>query len=1162
MQKVLVANRSEIAIRCFRAATELGLRTVAVYSYEDRFSLHRFKADQAFLIGPPVGGEPVRSYLNIDAIVEVARAHGADAVHPGYGFLAENADFARACEAEGLAFIGPTADQLQAFGDKTTAKDLATKAGVPTLPGTPELTDPDALRSAARDIGYPLIVKARFGGGGRGMRVVSSAAELPGRVESAQREAQGAFGHAGVFLERYIPRAKHIEVQVLGDGQGAVVHLWERDCSVQRRHQKVVEVAPAVTLAPDVRERMCAAAVRLCAAIGYRSAGTVEFLYDADTKDFHFIEVNPRIQVEHTVTEMVTGIDLVRSQILIAQGARLHEPPLALPRQERIEVRGVALQCRITTEDPENQFIPDYGRLTTYRSSGGFAVRLDGSAFAGAVITPYFDSLLVKLTTWGTTLDEAVRRADRSLREFRIRGVKTNVAFLLNLLQNPVFASGDATTTLVDSTPELFRFTPPRDRATKLLRYVAGTIVNGRADVKRRYDASRKLPTPAVPAVRHGTGAIRAAGPPPGTRQTLQALGPEKFAAWMRSERRLLLTDTTMRDAHQSLLATRVRSYDLVAVAEAAAHLAPNLFSLEMWGGATFDTCMRFMQEDPWQRLIDLRARIPNILFQMLMRGNNAVGYTHYPDNVVREFIRTSATHGIDVFRIFDSLNNPSGMRVAMEAVRTDTDALCEAAICYTGDLLDPARPKYGPDYYVKLARELVRMGTHVLAIKDMAGLCKPYAAKRIVEILRNEVDVPIHFHTHDTSGLAGASVLMAADAGVDAADGALAAMSGMTSQPCLNSIVAALRHGPRDTEVDPAALDALSRYWADVRELYYPFEEGLKAPASDVYRHEMPGGQYTNLRQQAASLGLGDRWSDIAEAYAAANQLFGDIVKVTPSSKVVGDMALFMVANGLTADQVLASTASLAFPRSVVEMMEGRLGVPPDGWPEALQRRVLASAGLEWKPGLADARPADVDLDQTARALQPTLQRAATREEVLSYVLYPQVFADFAQHLQEYDNTSVLPTATFFYGMQAGEEISVEIERGKTLIIRYLTTGDAHEDGTRTVFFELNGQPRAVAVRDESAAKAVPERRKADPSERGHVGAPMPGKVSRVNVSVGEAVKEGDALLFIEAMKMETTVYSPRAGLVDEILVTTGTTVKATDLLVVISDNGKSDRS
>ena len=1148
MRKVLVANRSEIAIRCFRAATELGLRTVAVYSHEDRFSLHRFKADEAFLIGPIAGAEPVRSYLNIEGLIEVAREYGADAIHPGYGFLSENADFARACDANGIAFIGPTPAQLDAFGDKTTAKRLALDAQVPTLPGTSEISDPDQFEVAARDIGYPLMVKAVFGGGGRGMRVVLGPEELLDRVESAQREARGAFGKGGVFLERYIRRAKHIEVQILGDGQGDIVHAWERDCSVQRRHQKVVEVAPSIRLPASVRERMCAAAVRLCATLQYRSAGTVEFLYDVDTADFYFIEVNPRIQVEHTVTEMVTGIDLVRAQILIAQGCRLHESPLNVPRQDKIEVRGVALQCRITTEDPENQFIPDYGRLSTYRSPGGFSVRLDaGNAFGGAVITPYFDSLLVKLTTWGTTLDETVRRADRSLREFRIRGVKTNIAFLLNLLQNETFIAGDATTTLVDSTPALLVVKTPRDRATKLLRYIGGVIVNGRADVRKRYDPARALPVPVPPPYPRSTN------PPPGTRQTLLALGPERFAQWVRSQTRLLLTDTTMRDAHQSLLATRVRTYDLTAVAEAVAHLAPNLFSLEMWGGATFDTCMRFLQEDPWHRLVELRRRIPNILFQMLLRGNNAVGYTNYPDNVVREFIRTSATHGVDVFRIFDSLNNTSGMRVAMKAVREDTNAICEAAICYTGDLLDPGRPKYGEAYYVALAKELVRMGTHILAIKDMAGLCKPSAARRLVEILRNEVDVPIHFHTHDTSGISAASVLMASDAGVDIADAALASMSGMTSQPCLNSIAAALRHGPRDSGIDPAALDALSRYWADVRELYYPFEEGLKAPASDVYRHEMPGGQYTNLRQQADGLGLAGRWSEICDAYAAANQLFGDIVKVTPSSKVVGDMALFMVTNGLTAEQVLHSTAPLGYPRSVVEMMEGKLGVPPDGWPEALQKRILAAAGVAWKPGAASAAPPEVDFDAIGRTVATAIHRPPTGDDVLSYLLYPQVFTEFAGHLQEYGNTSALPTAAFFYGLQAGNEVSVEIESGKTLIIRYLTASDVHEDGTRTVFFELNGQPRDVRVRDAAVGNIVPARPRATLGDPSHVAAPMPGKISRVNVVKGQAVRAGDALVSIEAMKMETTVYSPRAGVVGEVLVKAGSIVDARDLLAIL---------
>ncbi|PYR33812.1 MAG: pyruvate carboxylase, partial [Acidobacteria bacterium] len=891
MRTLLVANRSEIAIRCFRAATELGLRTVAVYSHEDRFSLHRFKADEAFLIGPPKGGEPVRAYLSIDQVMAVALAHQVDAVHPGYGFLSENAALARACDAAGIQFVGPTAEQLETFGDKTAAKNLARVAGVPTVPGSDgALDDLGRAPAIAARVGYPLIVKASFGGGGRGMRVVSSEAELLPSLADAQREAAAAFGRPEVFLERYIPNAKHIEVQILGDAHGHLVHLWERDCSVQRRHQKVVELAPAISISDALRSRICNAAVRLCRSIAYRNAGTVEFLLDVDREEFFFIEVNPRIQVEHTVTEMVTGVDLVRSQILIAAGHELHAPPLNIPRQDAIERSGVAIQCRITTEDPDRHFLPDTGRITTYRSAGGFAVRLDGgNGFGGAVITPFFDSLLVKVTTWGSTLDEAARRADRALREFRIRGVKTNIAFLLNVIDHPTFVSGQATTAFIDRTPELFRLRAPRDRATKMLSYLGDVIVNGRPDVKQAYDPSRRLAPPVPPLV----AAVGA--PPPGMRQRLQAMGPERFASWVRGERRLFITDTTMRDAHQSLLATRVRTYDMLAAADAVAHLMSGLFSLEMWGGATFDTSIRFLQEDPWERLTELRRRIPNILFQMLLRASNAVGYTTYPDNVIRAFVRESAASGIDVFRIFDSLNLTANMRPAMESVRQDTSALCEAAICYTGDILDPARTKYPLTYYVRLAKELVSMGTHVLAIKDMAGLCKPHAAYALVKALREDVGVPIHFHTHDTSGVNSASILRAADAGVDIADAALSSMSGMTSQPPLNGVVAALRHTERDTGLDQRALDDISRYWAQVRELYYPFEEGMNAPEPAVYRHEMPGGQYTNLRQQSKKLGLADRWGEICEAYATANQLLGDIVKVTPSSKVVGDLALFM---------------------------------------------------------------------------------------------------------------------------------------------------------------------------------------------------------------------------------------------------------------------------
>jgi len=1147
MKKLLVANRSEIAIRVFRAATELGLETVAVYTYEDRFALHRFKADEAYPIGPAEGGAPVKGYLDIDAIVTVAKAHGVDAIHPGYGFLSENAGLARACAAAGITFVGPTADMLDAFGDKTAAKKLADKAKVPTVPGTPEaLTDLAEIRAAAKKIGYPIIIKASFGGGGRGMRVVREESELKGKVDEATREAAGAFGRPEVFLERYIGRAKHIEVQILGDAHGNLVHLWERDCSVQRRHQKVVEVAPSYNLPQRLRVDICDAAKRLMKAADYRNAGTVEFLVDVDRNEFFFIEVNPRVQVEHTVTEVVTGIDIVKTQILIAQGHRLHDPPIGIPPQEQITTRGWAIQCRITTEDPTNNFIPDYGRITTYRSAAGFGVRLDGgTAFSGAVITPYFDSLLVKLSTSGATYAEACKRADRALREFRVRGVKTNIPFLENLISHPTFANGEATTTFIDATPDLFKFTPRRDRATKILSYLGDVIVNGRPEVKGKVVKGKVLPVPVVPPYPHGKA------PPPGLRNKLLEMGPDKFCAWVRKQKPVLFTDTTMRDAHQSLLATRFRTHDLLQVAEAVAHLTPNLFSLEMWGGATFDTSMRFLQEDPWDRLDQLRARIPNIPFQMLFRGSSALGYSNYPDNVVRELVVRSAEHGMDVFRIFDSLNWVDNMRVAMETVRNRTDAICEAAICYTGDIQNPRRTKYSLDYYVRMAKELVSMGTHILAIKDMAGLCKPYAAHALVKALRDEVGVPIHFHTHDTSGINAGSILRAADAGVDIADAAVASMSGMTSQPNLNSVVAALQHAPRDGGLDLDALNRLSDYWGAVREAYYPFEEGQKAPTAEVYHHEMPGGQYTNLRQQAKSLNLEHRWREVADAYAQVNEMLGDIVKVTPSSKVVGDLALFMVTNNLTAMDVLAPKQPLNFPKSVVEMMQGYLGQPEGGWPKVLQKIVLDSAGAKAFTTRATAKLPKVDFADVRAELAKKIGREPRDTDVMSYLMYPQVFLDYEKFNKEFDNTGVLPTPAFFYGLQPGEEINVEIEPGKTLIVKFLTSSDPHEDGTRTIFFELNGQPREVKVADRSLEGALHKNPKADPDNPRHVAAPMPGKVSTVAVKKGDAVKAGQRLLSIEAMKMETAVYCPRDATVKDVVAKAGTVVAARDLLV-----------
>ena len=946
IRKLLAANRSEIAIRIFRAATELGLRTVGIYSQEDRLALHRFKADEAYQVG--TGKGPVEAYLDIAGIVALAKDKGVDAVHPGYGFLSENPAFARACEKAGIAFIGPTPDLLDLLGDKTAARRLAASVGVPVLPGTekPVRSASEARKSAA-EIGYPVIVKAAMGGGGRGMRVVRDASELESRLEEAQGEAKSAFGDASVFLEKYLPHARHLEVQILGDNHGNLLHLYERDCSVQRRHQKVVEVAPAANLPARVRIELCDAAVRLAQKAEYRNAGTVEFLYDVDTKNWYFIEVNPRIQVEHTVTEMVTGIDLVRSQILVAQGHKLHEEPLALPKQENVPLYGAALQCRVTTEDPEKNFAPDYGKLTTYRSPAGFGIRLDGgTAYAGAILAAYYDSLLVKVTAWGTKLPEACQRMDRALREFRIRGVKTNIPFLENVVNHPRFRAGDVTTSFLEEFPELFRLHSRGDRATKLLSYLGDVILNGNPEVKGKQvpKVLEKAVLPSVPGIE----------PPAGTRQMLRKLGPKKFAAWARKEKRLLITDTTFRDAHQSLMATRVRTYDLLATAGAIAQRLPNLFSLEMWGGATFDTAMRFLHEDPWQRLRELRERVPNICFQMLLRGSNAVGYTSYADNVIVAFVSEAHAQGIDIFRIFDSLNSIENMRVSIDAV-LETGAVCEPAICYTGDIFDKSRPKYSLKYYVTMAKQLEKLGAHFLAIKDMAGLCKPYAAYELVKTLREEIAIPVHFHTHDTSGINSASIMKAADAGADVADAAIAAMSGGTSQPNLNSIVEALRHTMRDTNLDIEALNECSDYWETVRTYYLPFDSGPKAGSARLYQHEIPGGQYTNLREQASAMGLGHRWREVEKMYAEVNQLFGDIVKVTPSSKVVGDMALFLMANELQPSDLLKldEKHDLSLPNSVVEMFSGSLGVPPGGWPRKLQKIVLRGAApLKGRPG------------------------------------------------------------------------------------------------------------------------------------------------------------------------------------------------------------------
>jgi pyruvate carboxylase len=1144
MQKLLALNRGEIAIRIMRAATELGLRTVAIYSKEDRLSLHRFKADEAYQIGEGLG--PVQAYLDVDGIVGLAKEKGVDAIHPGYGFLSENPALPRACEAAGITFVGPSAHLLETLGDKTAARHLAERAKVPVVPGSQEpLNDARKARALAKDIGFPLIIKAAFGGGGRGMRVVNNLDEFVGKLEEAAKEAQAAFGNGAVFMERYIRRARHIEIQILGDLHGNVLHLYERDCSVQRRHQKVVEVAPAVNLESSIRDSIADAAVRIARESGYYNAGTVEFLVDADTGEFYFIEVNPRIQVEHTVTEMVTGIDLVRSQILVAQGARLHDPPLSLPQQDKIPLYGYALQCRITTEDPTRNFTPDYGRIQTYRSPGGFGLRLDGgSAYGGATITPFYDSLLVKLTAWEREFPRSCARMDRALREFRIRGVITNIPFLENVVNHADFQAGRVTTSFLDENPGLFTYPPRKDRATKLLSYLGEVIVNGNPEVAGK---PRPSHIRSVPASAHYTAA-----PPAGTRQLLDELGPEKFAEWTRSQKRLLLTDTTFRDAHQSLLATRMRTFDLMAAANFVAHRLPELYSLEMWGGATFDVAMRFLLEDPWQRLRRLREAIPNICFQMLLRASNAVGYTAYPDNAVREFIKEAALQGIDIFRIFDSLNWLPNMKVAMEAVRK-TDRICEAAICYTGDILDPKRQKYSLAYYVRMAKELERMGAHILGIKDMAGLLKPYAAEKLVKALRDEVGIPIHFHTHDTSGINAASILKASDAGVDVADGAIASMSGQTSQPNLNSIVAALASTKRDTGLDIEALNHCADYWEIVRTWYAPFDTGPKSGTAEVYLHEMPGGQFTNLKEQAEGMGLGDRWHEIATAYADVNLMFGDIVKVTPSSKVVGDMAIFLVTHGMTVEQFerLGPDHGLALPHSVIDMFEGSLGIPEGGWPSKVAKVVLgARKAQRGRPG---ARLAPVDFDETRGKVKKILGRNPRHDELLSYIMYPDVFTKYSAARDRYSDVDVLPSPQFFYGMEKGDEITVDIEEGKRLVIKFLTVGEPHPDGNRTVFFELNGQPREVDVRDKSLGITAVQRPKADPAREGEIGAPLPGLITVVAVETGQTVKKGDRLIVIEAMKMQSTVYSPIGGKVAKLASQTGQQVEAKDLLMVI---------
>jgi pyruvate carboxylase len=1146
--KILVANRSEIAIRVFRAANELGLKTVAIWAEEDKYSLHRFKADESYQVGrgPHLTKDmgPIESYLSIEEIIRVARLSGADAIHPGYGLLSESPEFADACAENGIIFIGPKPETMRRLGNKVAARNLAIEVGVPVVPATEPLPDDmEIVKKMAAEIGYPVMLKASWGGGGRGMRAIRSEADLAREVTEGKREAKAAFGKDEVYLEKLIERARHVEVQVLGDTHGNAVHLFERDCSIQRRNQKVVERAPAPYLDAKRREELCGYALKIANATDYIGAGTVEFLMDADSDEFYFIEVNPRIQVEHTVTEEVTGIDIVKAQIHILDGYEIGKPESGVPAQADIRLNGHALQCRITTEDPEQNFIPDYGRITAYRGATGFGIRLDGgTAYSGAVITRFYDPLLEKVTAWAPSAREAISRMHRALREFRIRGVATNLTFLEAIITHPSFGDNSYTTKFIDTTPELFEQVKRQDRATKLINYLADVTVNGHPETRGRPKPNEAAASPVVPYL---NGTI-----PGGTKQKLDMLGPEKFAGWMREQKQVLLTDTTMRDGHQSLLATRMRTHDIAQIAGTYARALPQLLSLECWGGATFDVSMRFLTEDPWERLSLVREAAPNLLLQMLLRGANGVGYTNYPDNVVQHFVAQAAKGGIDLFRVFDCLNWVENMRVSMDAVRAE-GKLCEAAMCYTGDLLDPQRAKYDLKYYVGLAKELEAAGAHIIAVKDMAGLLKPAAARVLFKALREETDLPIHFHTHDTSGLSAATILAAVESGADAIDAAMDAFSGNTSQPCLGSIVEALKGTDRDPGLDPEWIRRISFYWEAVRNQYAAFESDLKGPASEVYLHEMPGGQFTNLKEQARSLGLETRWHEVAQSYHDVNLMFGDIVKVTPSSKVVGDMALMMVSQDLTVADVENPSKDIAFPDSVVSMLRGDLGQSPGGWPEALQKKALkGEKPITVRPGSL-LKPADLKADRAE--IEEKLGRKISEFEFASWLMYPKVFTDFASAQETYGPVSVLPTPVYFYGMEQEDEVFIDIEKGKTLVVRCLAIGDVDEKGMVTVFFELNGQPRRVKVPDRiRGASAAKARRKAEAGNEAHVGAPMPGVVSALAVKSGQAVKSGDVLLSIEAMKMETALHAERDGTIAEVLVQTGDQIDAKDLLVV----------
>jgi len=1143
--KLLVANRGEIAIRVLRAATELGIPTVAVYTYEDRYSLHRYKADEAYQIGRD--DEPLKPYLDIEGLIRVAKLNGADAIHPGYGFLSENATLARRCREEGIIFVGPRPEVMEALGDKVRAKEVARQNQVPQIESSEaDLVDYETARTEANRIGYPVMLKAAAGGGGRGMRVIRDDEQLEKGFFEARNEALNAFGDDTVFLEKFVERPKHIEVQLVGDQHGNLVHLYERDCSVQRRYQKVVEVAPSLNLPDHQRHLLYEYALRIGRAVGYDNVGTVEFLVNPAEDKLYFIEVNPRIQVEHTVTEMITGIDLIKTQIYIASGHKLSDPEIGLGPDVTPMKVGYAIQSRITTEDPENDFKPDYGTIVAYRSAGGFGIRLDqGSVYQGVVVSPFFDSLLVKVSAHAPTLKGAAQKMLRALDEFRIRGVRTNIQFVQNIVGHPDFQAGRANVDFIKDHPELFKFKPRLDRATRLLGFVGDVVVNGNPDVKNNLDPRRSPRRAQVPAF------DATATPAPGTKQKLHELGPEGFAQWLRQDPQIHYTDTTLRDAHQSLLATRMRTFDMLKVAGAYAQQHPQTFSMEVWGGATFDVAMRFLHEDPWERLAKLRAAIPNILLQMLIRGANGVGYKAYPDNLTEKFVEQAAETGIDIFRIFDSLNWLKGMEACIGFVRNKTDRLAEACICYTGDILDPKRTKYTLDYYLRLAKQLEDAGAHILCIKDMAGLLKPYAATELIQGLRDTVKLPIHLHTHDTSSLQAATYMKAVEAGVNVIDVALGALSGLTSQPNFNSVVEMLRGTERHREFDQHSLNEFSNYWEAVREMYYPFESGLMAGTSEVFQHEIPGGQYSNLRPQAASLGLLDKFEEVKQRFADVNDMFGDIVKVTPSSKVVGDMALFMVSNNLSPADVMEKGDNLSFPESVRELFRGDIGQPEGGWPAELQKLILKNE----KPftDRPNEHLAPIDFDQEWQAFQEKFP-GGKFTDLLSYLLYPKVFEGYWSHLQQYGDVSQIPTSVFFYGLKPGEETIINIAQGKSVIVRLQSVGPLNEEGCRTVFFSLNGQTRNLEVRDNSVEVTKISNPKADKGNPRHVGAPLQGLLSKVLVKPGQAVSRNTPLFVIEAMKMETTITAPQDLTIEALKLNEGTRVGADDLVLTLA--------